>query len=297
MGSESCEIDPSGSPPTRSYRFVVVAIRAIGWIVVVVGFLVLAVRLYRAAVEGVHSVPWGLILFLAPFAEISSGLLWILGAKFLQRKHWYPAAGLVASGIVATVAAFMLTNWLYDRFEQLAEYQVKPSAWVEFKVPGTPISVEVPHQPALEMHDIDSPIGNIPADIYMAEQGAVVFVIAISAYPRGTVAAIDPEGRNFLVHMSDAAIASRPGSKLLVRRPIELERWSGLEEQVELPAGRSNELKPEKPIVAWQRYYQSGDRMLQFKVMTLKSDYDADAEEFEQTASRFFQSIQIEASI
>lgn len=297
MGSESCEIDMSGSQPTRLHRFVVVAIRAIGWIVVVVGFLVLAVRLYRAAVEGVHSVPWGLILFLAPFAEISCGLLWILGARSLQRRDWYPAAGLVASGIMATIAAFSFTNWLYDRFEGPADYPFDSGAWVEFKVPGTPISVEVPHQPALEMHDIDSLVGNIPTDTYMAEQGPVVFMIAISEYPRGTVRTLDPEGRNFLVHMSDAAIASRTGTKLFTRRPIELERWSGLEEHVEMPGGRRNELKPDHPIVAWQRYYQSGDRMLQFRVMTLKSEYDADAEQFERTASRFFQSIHMESTI
>lgn len=297
MGSESCEIDPSGSPPIRFAP-------------------ILGRRDSRDRVDrGCRRVP-GVggealprssrrrafrTLGLDPLSSSACGnLVWFA----LDSRSQVPAeATLVSSGSSCRQrnycdgAAFVFINWLYDRFEQPADYWVDSSHWVEFKVPGTSIAVEVPHSPALEMHDVDSLIGNIPADIYMAEQGAVVFVIAIAEYPRGTVDGFDSEGRDFLVHMSDAAIASRAGSKLLTRRPIELERWSGLEECVETPGGRRNELKPERPIVAWQRYYQSGDRMLQFRVMTLKSDYNADAEEFERIASRFFQSIHTESSI
>ena len=170
------------------------AVRGVGWAVLVLGTLVLAVRMYRAVFEGVHTIPWAAILFLAPLSYLACGILWILSSKVLQRRRWFQGTSFAAFGVALIITATMSTSWIYDRLPDNSEAAM---AWIDFKVPATSISVSIPHQPELEKVNIETLLGTIPISLYTTEQRNVVLMIGVSDYPRGTAGASATERREF----------------------------------------------------------------------------------------------------
>lgn len=295
------ESTDDGMEPVRApgSHFVSTMFRVFGWFALAIGTLVLAVRIYRAFTEGVPTLTCCAVLFLAPLSYLGFSFLSTLGAKCFARGRWYRGLAAVAGSMILPVLALKTTDYLYETSNRAADTELDSHDWVEFRVPTTAFAVELPTPPTKESQIIDSAAGDIRIEMYSAEQGALVFCVVVSEYPPGTVDSLKLEEKDFVTHMSDAAIEARSGSKLISRRSIALDEWVGLEDRVEMPAGRTGDLKPEHPVAAVQRYYQCDDRMVQFRVLTLKSLYEGHSSEFQTIADRFLNSIRIdsEASI
>jgi hypothetical protein len=276
-------------------RFVSAMLRGIGWFGLAIGALVFAVRIYRAFTEGVPTLTWGAILFLAPLSYLGFGFLSILSSKCFALERWYRGLVAIAGSVILPVLALTTTDYLCEMPFRTTYTEFDSHDWAAFRVPTTPFAVVLPTSPTKESRVVESAMGEIQIDMYVAECGAVQFVVAVNDYAPGTVDSLKSEEKDFATHMSDAAMEARSGSKLISRRSIAVDEWGGLEQRVEMPGGRTGDLKPEHPVVVWQKYYQCEDRMILFQVMTLKRIYETGAVDFDDIAARFLDSIHLEA--
>jgi hypothetical protein len=169
----------------------------------------------------------------------------------------------------------------------------RSSGGTVFHVPDTPIALRLPDNPSLDQQSVPTKLGSLDIRIYTAFDDLTNYTITVNDYPKGAVDSIAGNREKFLTHMADSAIEARPGSKLLSRRDVSFASWSGLEEKVEMPSGRTGALQPESPVIATRQYYQDGDRMYLFQVLALKSIHDSSPDKFDQDAAAFFESMEM----
>lgn len=169
----------------------------------------------------------------------------------------------------------------------------KASSGTVFHVPDTPIIVRLPVEPSLDQQTVQTKVGPLHIRIYTAVDDLTNYSVAVNDYPKGAVDAIAADREKFLTHMADSAIKARAGSKVLLRRRASFAAWTGLEEKVEMPSGRTGELHPELLVVAARQYYQEGDRMYLIQVLAPKAVHDLSPAKFDQDARALFESLEM----
>ena len=164
-----------------------------------------------------------------------------------------------------------------------------------FGVPRTGLLLWLPASPESQSLRVVSPNGNVRLSLHSAStaDGLISLSVAVSEYPDSFLAAMPKDHRTFVEHASDEGLKVRIGSKLISRKDASLADLSGIEEETELPAGQLDALQQETVMFARRRHFRAGNEGYLFQVMTLKSAYDENPLEFETTAKRFFDSIEL----
>lgn len=161
-----------------------------------------------------------------------------------------------------------------------------------FAVPSTTLTVLLPSEPQSERFTATTPHGDLQIATHSAHEGTIQYTIAITDYPESFIEEIAPNRSDFLVRLADGGLKKRPGSKIILRETFSLGSLPGLEEQVEMPGGRTDELDPTIPMIAYRRSVHDGNRMYMFQILIPKADYDVAPSDFDHKAKEFLTSIQ-----
>lgn len=122
--------------------------------------------------------------------------------------------------------------------------------------------------------------------------GRYEYVVGVSENPPEFIEFLTSDGRDLLEEMSDGGMRQRPSGKLLRRDRTQVGPLSGIEEELDLPAGRTGQTDPDIRMLTRRRMYRDGTRTLTFQIMTLLPATEAEREDFDRAAAEFLQSIE-----
>ncbi len=234
---------------------------------------------------------------------IPTGLILFLSAQQLWRRHWIRTSLLIATCIGTCVAMDAVIHSLSNVLPAYPPDATKAPdesilKVVIFELPGTDLTVQLPHEPTNDYRTLDTELGKIEIQMYQAElaypntEAFLFYSAVVNEYPVGFMNTIaSTHDGDFLQAMADEGVLKRPGSNVLERKRITLSDLSGIEERIVIPGGRTGKLDPDMPMIVCRRYYQKNNYVYLFQLMTFKSAHDSSPGEFDQFAKRFFDSI------
>lgn len=169
---------------------------------------------------------------------------------------------------------------------------------VVFLIPDTKLSVVLPVMPEAEDVAALTEHGTIQIQLFGATSldGRYEYVVSASENPPEFIEFHTSGGRDLLEEMSDGGMRQRPTGKLLRRDRIQTGELNGVEEELDLPAGRTGQTNAEIRILTRRRMYRDGKRTLMFQIMAALPATAAEREDFDRTAAEFLQSIAEAAS-